>query len=106
MITKHLASLIIGFLLVVGSNFSHVYAGDAEDTRAVTTKSATVPKSNAVAIPASPKAGGAQSGSGSPEYTHGCCSPPTPFPGLYCCDTQDCGWFSCDNVRQKDKKHR
>ncbi len=25
-----------------------------------------------------------------------CCEKPAPFPGLYCCDTRDCGWFDCD----------
>jgi hypothetical protein len=41
---------------------------------------------------------------GQPDYQAGCCQKPTPFPGLHCCDTQDCGWFDCSSVISSDQK--
>ena len=43
-----------------------------------------------------------------PDSAGDCCQKPTPFPGLHCCDTQDCGWFDCgeDGVRTKMKVYR
>jgi hypothetical protein len=34
-----------------------------------------------------------------------CCTPPGPN-GLHCCDTRDCGWFSCDSIRSAKKSFR
>ena len=43
-----------------------------------------------------------------PDSAGGCCGKPIPFPGLHCCDTQDCGWYKCDedSVRMNMKMYR
>lgn len=53
-----------------------------------------------------PAAGQPQLPGGSQNFAGSCCSPPTPFPGLHCCDTRDCGWFSCDDNISEDKKFK
>ena len=97
------------FIVTSGLGISAVSAEDDATTGIRTMKSVADSEKPRVGMPRGATAGNLPgSGAGSSSYSGGsCCSPPSPFPGLYCCDTQDCGWFDCDatiSSRQKNFK--
>jgi hypothetical protein len=109
-----IAAITLSFLFVSGGYITVVSAEDGirvsetlrHKNRATTAPSVqtipAVPAMPGVTTPSSEPTGG--SFFGQPDYQAGCCQKPTPFPGLHCCDTQDCGWFDCGSAISLDQK--
>jgi hypothetical protein len=60
---------------------------------------------DAMREPAHPQGLPGTSGNESLSITSGCCQAPGPD-GLHCCDTRDCGWFSCGDMAIPSKTYR
>ena len=92
------------FILTIIFAFSTVSVAYSADDRAVQKRS-TTPAATGIASPLAPAAGSTPSSQSGPGNLSGsCCESPSPFPGLYCCDTRDCGWFDCDALRLPGKR--
>jgi hypothetical protein len=105
-----LGSLIILFTFMCGAN-SMTYAAESRvtiDNSTITEASKRTKIKTPISVkgnvPVPAKGNVPGSGGANNKYAGSCCASPSPFPGLYCCDTRDCGWFSCgDNISGKKK---
>jgi hypothetical protein len=109
-----IATITLSFLFVSSGYITVVSAEDGirvSETLRHKNRATTAPSVQTTpAVPAMPGIKAPQSEPTSesffeqPDYQAGCCQKPTPFPGLHCCDTQDCGWFDCSSVISSDQK--
>ena len=97
---------LFSFMLTIIFTFGSISVAYSADGRAAPKMSAS-PAATGIASPRAPATGsmpGSQPGGGN--FAGSCCEKPAPFPGLDCCDTRDCGWFSCDAMRSTGKKFK
>ena len=114
---RHMARCLVLLTTVVLALASSITAAAQTDARvveeAVKVEVSSEPSSGEKSKAIQPKlhtapAAGSRSGPRGPgSFTGGCCSSPTPFPGLDCCDTTDCGWFDCnESATRSIKRYR